>query len=258
MDMISEVMMHIQEAKMYKAIIRRAEDFLAARANPQNVMKYSRYFKEGYNAWGNSVEDIAEIASLIESEYSLKEPSQLIELGSLLFQHPKYEMGSLAIQLLERRLKKCGKKEFEGLRNWFDFGVNNWAHADHLCSRLLPRFLLKDIVALQDFAGWLKSGSRWSRRAVPVALIKLKKKYEIRELLEFTEELMIDPERVVHQGMGWFLRELWKIHPHDVEDFLYRYRNTAARLIIQYATEKLSKEERLRFRKDKALSNKEK
>ena len=62
---------------------------------------------------------------------------------------------------------------------------------------------------------------------------------------------MMDKEREVHQGVGWFLREAWKIEPAPVEAFLLKYKDTAPRLIFQYATEKMTPEEKNRFRKSK-------
>jgi len=59
---------------------------------------------------------------------------------------------------------------------------------------------------------------------------------------------MSDTERVVHQGLGWFLREAWKRDPKPVEKLLLRWKDTAARLIIQYATEKMMPQQKERFR----------
>jgi len=242
--------MHIKDAQIYREIISSAEEHFSARANPANVVKYARYFKDGYDAWGVDAKAIKDFAKEISETHKSLSPQQIIDLGLMLFTRGKYEMGSLAINLSEIRLKDFDKETFKELKRWFDFGVGNWAHADYLCSKILPYFLQKELVHYQEFEPWLRSSSKWTRRAVPVSLIKIKKEHEPESLLTFISPLMTDPERVVHQGTGWFLRELWKVHPKVVEDFLYKYRNTAARLIIQYATEKLSKEERIRFRRD--------
>ncbi len=76
-------------------------------------------------------------------------------------------------------------------------------------------------------------------------------KNDYKDMLDFITPLMHDPERVVQQGMGWFLREAWKIKPKPVETFLLKYKDSAPRLIFQYATEKMSKEDKLRFRAEK-------
>jgi 3-methyladenine DNA glycosylase AlkD len=63
--------------------------------------------------------------------------------------------------------------------------------------------------------------------------------------------MMGDSEKVVHQGLGWFLRETWKRDRNPVEAHLLKWKDTCARLIVQYATEKMSKEEKLRFKRVK-------
>jgi 3-methyladenine DNA glycosylase AlkD len=60
-----------------------------------------------------------------------------------------------------------------------------------------------------------------------------------------------DSEKVVHQGLGWFLREAWKLDRPPVEAFLLKWKDICARLIIQYATEKMGKDEKLRFKREK-------
>ena len=70
-------------------------------------------------------------------------------------------------------------------------------------------------------------------------------------MFAFIDTLMMDTEREVHQGLDWFLRKCWKRNRRITEDFLMKWKNDCARLIIQYATEKMTKEERLGFRKDK-------
>jgi 3-methyladenine DNA glycosylase AlkD len=63
---------------------------------------------------------------------------------------------------------------------------------------------------------------------------------------------MEDKERVVQQGVGWFLREAWKRDPAPVEIFLMEWKDTAPRLIFQYATEKMTAAQKKRYRKSAA------
>jgi 3-methyladenine DNA glycosylase AlkD len=55
----------------------------------------------------------------------------------------------------------------------------------------------------------------------------------------------------VHQGIGWYLREAWKLTPEPTEAFLLKWKETAARLIFQYACEKMTKEKKELFRRSK-------
>jgi 3-methyladenine DNA glycosylase AlkD len=79
----------------------------------------------------------------------------------------------------------------------------------------------------------------------------IKTRASISSLLDFVRPLMLDQERVVHQGLGWLLREAWKKDPKPVEAFLLEWKETAPRLIFQYATEKMPPASRARFRRGK-------
>ena len=112
--------------------------------------------------------------------------------------------------------------------------------------------LLKKIVDYKAMASWRQSSNKFQRRAVPVALIKLLKETDdYREFLAFIEVLMMDPAREVHQGVGWFLREAWKKQALQTEEFLFKFKDSAPRLIFQYATEKMTPVEKERFRRNK-------
>jgi len=79
----------------------------------------------------------------------------------------------------------------------------------------------------------------------------LKHSNDYSKMFAFIDSMMMYPEHEVHQGLGWFLRKCWKKDKARTENFLLKWKNDCARLIIQYATEKMTKEERLQFRKEK-------
>jgi 3-methyladenine DNA glycosylase AlkD len=79
----------------------------------------------------------------------------------------------------------------------------------------------------------------------------LKTTDDFEPFFHFIEPLVMDPEREVHQGIGWFLREAWKLKHTETELFLMKWKDKAPRLIIQYATEKMTPNEKLRFRRSK-------
>jgi 3-methyladenine DNA glycosylase AlkD len=82
----------------------------------------------------------------------------------------------------------------------------------------------------------------------------LKNEPPINSLLDFIDPLMMDEEKVVRQGLGWFLRKAWKKHPAPVEKFLLKWKDKCGRLIIQYATEKMKPKDKEKFRKNKKFT----
>lgn len=226
--------------------------FLEAHADEALVKKYSRYFKEGgYDAYGVTRELMLQKSDSVLAIPGINLPF-VLETSRLLIPGTKYEEPSFALMMVKALKKQYTQETFYEISHWFDIGIRNWAHCDALCSEILSVFLQKKIVDYTALADWRNSTNKFQRRAVPVALIKLlKETQDHREFYSFIEPLMMDTAREVHQGIGWFLRESWKLQPGHAEDFLMKYKDTAPRLIFQYATEKMKPAEKERFRKKK-------
>jgi 3-methyladenine DNA glycosylase AlkD len=117
---------------------------------------------------------------------------------------------------------------------------------------VLSSFLIDKVISFSQLKTWTNSDSEWKRRAVPVTLAELiKKDLKPSDAIPLIEPLMIDSSEYVQKGIGTLLRGLWKIHPKEIEAFLLRWKNKCGRLIIQYATEKMDKESRKKFKKEK-------
>ncbi len=235
------------------ALFDEIREFCRRNADPAIVLKYGRYFQEGYDAYGMDQKKMEaqrdQWLARCGPELGL---AGFLDLGDRLVATGKYEEASYAVWFVAACREEFAPETLERLAGWLDRGIVNWAHTDFLCGEVLGDFLLRGIVPLEAFAAWREAPSKWRRRALPVLLIKpLKKGRPVSELLPFVEPLVSDGERVVHQGLGWFLREAWKKDPAPVEDFLLRWKDSCARLIVQYATEKMTVDQKARFRRAK-------
>lgn len=217
------------------------------------VKKYSRYFVEGYDAFGVPQKVMENQRDIWLKEYKSEFGMPgFFRLGDLLVSTGKYEEASLAIWFLESFRKDFSPATLERAGQWLDGGVCNWAHADVLSYKIFSELISRKIVPYTAFAPWRTAQSKWKRRVVPVSLIKSLPQYDsIQDVLDFLAPMMIQPEKVVHQGLGWFLREAWKAYPQPVEAFLLQWKETSARLIFQYATEKMTPEQKIRFKRTK-------
>jgi len=257
--------------KKPEQLAREIQAYCAAHADPKGARKFERYFREGYDAWGMLDKDhpfFNEQQAAWFEAYAGIGLDGFLRVGEILFASGKFEEGSISIRFIENLLPDADASTASSLARWFEAGLRNWAHADVLCSQILSPLLRDGRLTAEDLAPWRSSSLRFQRRAVAVALITLLpevKKGEaaspadrraIRRLLDFLEPMMQDEERVVHQGLGWFLREAWKKDSATVEPFLLRFKDTAARLIYQYATEKMTAEGKARFRAEKPAARK--
>ena len=227
--------------------------FCEKNANPEIVKKYARYFKEGYDAYGldqNTFESQRDNwLELWTKDFTLDD---FVRLGDRLIATGKYEEASFAVSFMYSLTEKFTADTFDKLGNWLEKGIVNWAHTDVLSGKALSYFVTNKIVGLESLKKWTDSESKWKRRSVPVILIDvLKTDLPLERLFRIIEPLMLDSEKFVQKGLGWFLREAWKIQRVETEEFLLKWKDTCGRTIIQYATEKMDKENRSRFRRTK-------
>ena len=230
-------------------LVRELDRYGTANGDPALVAKYLRYFKEGYNAYGLSHE---QVMGRTEALLALPEmtPEFLMALTPLLVATGRYEMTIIAFRLVQSRKKTWDVRYFETVETWFSAGIHNWAETDVICGELMNLFFKKGLVTTERLEPWRVAENKFQRRAAVVSLIKpMKLSTDFRPWFDFIEPMMHDPAREVHQGLGWFLREAWKKQPEITEEFLLRFRETAPRLIFQYATEKMTPEGKAKFRR---------
>lgn len=231
--------------------VQQIRAYCKTHGDPAIVKKYSRYFKEGYDAYGLKTGSYDACLRQITRDDALT-LNLVLESAPELIKSGKYEETFFVITMLKRFYSEFTVKTFKEMEKWFKVGIVNWAHADVLAGDIVAEFLQREIVPLSALESWRATPNKYQRRISAVALIKLiKGEKNIGRLIEFIEPLMTDEAREVHQGVGWFLREAWKAKPGETEKFLLKWKNTAPRLIFQYATEKMTAGEKARFKKDK-------
>jgi 3-methyladenine DNA glycosylase AlkD len=225
--------------------------FCEAHADAVRVEKYSRYFVEGYDAFGLEQATLEAQRDVWLAAWSEDLGLEgFLELGDGLVATGMYEEGSFAIWFAEAQAAHFGPATLDRVGRWLDGGLRNWAHVDTVSAQVVGPHLIRGAVTLQDLEPWRDAASRWKRRAVPVSLIRvLKAGGDVDGLLAFVAPMLHDPERVVHQGLGWFLREVWKKQPEPMEKLLGKVKDTCPRLIVQYATERMTPEQKERFRR---------
>jgi 3-methyladenine DNA glycosylase AlkD len=231
--------------------IKTIRDFCLKNSKQSNIEKYSRYFKEGFDGYGIDQKVYEAQRDLWIADWK-KEMTlgSYLDLGDRLVQIGKYEEISFAIAFVRSERENYTESTFDRLGKWFEMGISNWANTDVICILVLSSFLIDGKIKFDKLREWTKSDSEWKRRAVPVTLVELIKKDLKPEIaLPMIEPLMTDKSEYVQKGIGTLLRGLWKIYPQQIEKFLLKWKDQCGRLIVQYATEKMDKESREKFRK---------
>lgn len=227
--------------------------FCRANADEAVVQKYAKYFKEGYDGYGIDTKVfVSKAEEWMDSWKAEMRLDDYLDLGDRLLSTGKFEEAGFAIHFVASRKDEFSADTFDRLGRWLETGISNWANTDVLCMQVLSAFLFEGVLQPADFISWTASGSKWKRRAVPVTFVEtIKKGHAVEPVLAVIDGLMEDPEEDVQKGIGTLLREIWKRQPADAEAFLLKWKDRCGRKIIHYATEKMDKESRLKFRKAK-------
>jgi len=235
---------------MIRNKLKEIRDFCVDNSDPEIIKKYARYFKEGFDGYG--IEQKAfehQRDTWIKDWKNEMDLDKYLELGDELMRTGKFEEKSLAIAFIQSQREHYTPITFARVGNWFTMGIDNWAAADVMCMLVLPSFIIDEVVTLEELKNWTSAESEWQRRAVPVTLVELIKQ-DLQPDVAFPviEPLMLDSSAYVQKGIGTLLRGLWKKYPTEIETFLLKWKDQCGRLIVQYATEKMDKENRKKFR----------
>lgn len=231
--------------------IKEIRNFCIENSDSAIVAKYSKYFKEGYDSYG--VDDkilIAQRDKWIEKWKDELSINDYLDIGDKLVSYGKFEEIAFAIHFISFQRQYYSYEVFQRVGNWFEIGIENWGSTDVLCMLVLSNFIKDEVIEINQLKEWTKSSSEWKRRAVPVTLAQIiKSNFELKPILSAIEPLMLDKSEYVQKGVGTLLRGLWKKHKDETEKFLLKWKNDSGRLIIRYATEKMDKENKKRFKK---------
>ncbi len=221
--------------KKLKTIYHEIEKFCFDREDPVRAIRNLRNFPEGYDAFGIEDEELKVLRDRILEIYN-PSPREISILGQHLLATGKYEYGTVAIMLIKKHRPRLDAYIRERIKEWLDLGVENWAHADFLGSKILPVLFELELCDLNSYVSWRDSHSKWTRRAVVTSLMWQRKALDPDEMLRFITPLISDREKVVQQTLGLFLRDLWNKAPVPVENFLSEHQQDIDRYTLKQAT----------------------
>lgn len=131
--------------------------------------------------------------------------------------------------------------------------VNNWDLVDTSSYKILGQYSLEvgDTKTIQKLA---KSGHHWDRRIAIVSTLSFIRNQDLDLIFKLAEQLLIDPEDLMHKATGWMLREAGKKDLARLRKFIEVHGTKMPRTMLRYSIEKMSFAERKRILK--ATSNK--
>lgn len=204
-----------------------------------------RFLKEPVPALGLSAPFLRRYAAELHSRTKGWPAAARDQLCTDLFACGLHEGGILVAYLYRRRARACGAAELRLFEQWIERYAMSWAHVDGVGTWLIAACVANEPSLAPRLIGWTRVKSQWKRRAAAVSLIyeaKHGRQWEV--IREVAFRLREDREDLVQKGVGWLLKVAYGKRPQEVVALLRE--REFSRLVIRYAAEKMSLQDRQR------------
>ncbi len=184
--------------------------------------------------------------------FSGRETSEVLKIWDYIWHNSDcYEVMSLALYWFDLRKKSPElSSQWPTLSRWSK-RIDNWAHSDSLCD-LYARILEADPKRIYPkLEQWNTSKNPWLRRISIVSLLyyssQRRRVLPLNKILRLVTPQMKYDHYYVQKGVGWTLREAGNVYPAEVFSFLEKNIRNVSAGAYYAATEKLSKQQKVRL-----------
>src|SRR5690606_13665894 len=159
-----------------------------------------------------------------------------------------HEERLLALLLLVEQYRRGGAAERQAIYETYLANrarVDNCDLVDSSPPHLVAAHLdAADLSVLEELA---RSSSVWDRRISVIATQACVRRRIAEPTYRNAELHAHDPRALIHEAVGWMLRETGKPDPAGLHAFLRRHQGTMPRTMLRYAIEHYPPEQRARF-----------
>lgn len=239
----------LEEAAVPQSQRLSADAFIAALRDEQSdaeLAKIGRYFKTGPGDYGAGDHFIGvrmgSVFALAKSFVAM-EPAEIEAL--LESDIHEARAGAVSIMAKQYGLKGTSEERRAALVALYlrrHDRINNWDLVDLGAHQVLGASLLNgDREVLYRLA---RSDNLWERRSAMFATFAFVRKGQCDDALAIAEILVGDREDLIHKVVGGMLREVGRQDRARLEGFLMRHKGEMPRVMLRYAIEHFSPEER--------------
>ena len=176
-----------------------------------------------------------------------------IEIFKVLIRSNNEDEQVLGLLFLNNYKNQFNKEIIDIFHNEYSQYCSTWSLCDSTCIKVLGPYLNKkgnEKLAKITIEEWSNSKNIWIRRASMVILLKLimlRKDFFISKefMFELVEKMLqYTNEDYILKGIGWLLKTCSNYKPEIIIEYLNKNKGHLPRLVLRYASEKLSKDVR--------------
>jgi 3-methyladenine DNA glycosylase AlkD len=225
----------------------RIEEELRKKGNPERAVAEKKYLKSDLDFYGVSMGTMRAIGKkFIDGRPSMTHPD-LIELIKELWSRPNFERRMMAIVLLETSPAALSPRDIPLIEELIR-ASKTWALVDGLAVNILGELLLRQPAVLQKLDPWAADPDFWIRRSLLLAHLKLLRKGEgFANFCRHADPMLSEKEFFIRKAIGWVLREVGKMNPDGVFDWLAPRTHIASGVTMREATKYLNPEQRAKL-----------
>ncbi len=199
-------------------------------AVPEDAPAMKKYMKSRFEFLGLK-KDIREAATKsFWATNRLPEGEDLKTFVKAIWQQPYRELHYMALQLLEKPIKKADESWIE-LLEFLIVNQSWWDSVDTVAAKLIGAFLEKH----QNYNAiypnkWIASDDMWLRRTAILYQLKYKEKTDTDRLFDHILRTAHEKEFFIQKAQGWTLREYAKTDMQAVVEFVKKNESALSNL----------------------------
>ncbi len=224
----------------------------APKLTPEQIVRRNKILNSNnpnFFGYGHKISDIEKITKIVHMKYQCSYEDALAVCQDLVSSSVLEEKfaGIFFLNYFKSNFNQATIDMFE---DQFSKYCDTWAFCDSSCIRVIGPFLGKknnQLLAEKTIDKWSTSENIWVRRASLVILLKIimmKKGFDEDYVFELVEKMLNYSEDYIQKAIGWLLKTCSKYKPDVIYEYLMKNKIRIPRLILRYASEKLSKEKR--------------
>jgi len=222
-------------------------DYLQSLASPEIAEHSLRFFKTAEGEYGACDKFLGIRVPLIRRAVT-KYKSASLSTAEDLLSSEFHEIRLFALLLLVSQYSRNKPNEQAKIYNLYLQNtryINNWDLVDSSAPKIVGAYLQdKDRGRLYELAA---SDLLWDRRIAIMATFHFIRLNQFDDTLRLSEQLLNDPEDLIHKAVGWMLREVGKRDLDSELSFLDRHYTKMPRTMLRYAIEKFDQTNRQHY-----------
>jgi len=237
--------------KIIKEIIGELKN-TAPKLTPEEFARRNRIINSdnpNFVGYGHKISEIEHIIKLTHDKYQCNYEDALKVFKTLVSSNV-LEQKFAGVFFLNRFKKDFNQEIIDIFERQIAKYCDTWAFCDSTCIRIIGPFLGKkhnNLLAEKTIETWSNSENLWIRRSSMVILIKIimiNRDFRMNYVSALVEKMLHHQEDYINKGIGWLLKTCSNYKPDVIYEYLMHNKTRFPRLILRYASEKLSKERR--------------